>query len=94
MCEIPEGCCPYCGEKIYDALTEPMLEDKHWQTIEKLRRAYHLARNAAIGLSNYCEESASTRACGKELTQAEEIYRTIDFNWWNEAVGRAEARKG
>ena len=75
------------------ALPEPMREDKHWQTIEKLRRAYHLARNAAIGLSNYCEESASTRACGKELIQAEELYRSIDFDWWNEAVGRAEARK-
>ena len=67
---------------------EPMRGDKHWQTIEKLRRAYCLARNAAAGLSNYCEESASTRACEKELAQAEEIYRTIDFDWWNEAVGR------
>ena len=76
------------NDAVRPAPPEPMRGDKHWQTIEKLRRAYCLARNAAAGLSNHCEESASTRACEKELAQAEEIYRTIDFDWWNEAVGR------
>ena len=42
--------------------------------IRQLKKAYHFARNSAAGLTNYCEESASTIRCEKELEQAELIY--------------------
>lgn len=42
---------------------------------EDLKKAYWLAKNAAAGLTNYCEESASTRKCEKELEKSEMIYR-------------------
>lgn len=43
-----------------------------------LRAAYHKARNAAAGFSNYCEESASSRRCERELAEAERMFRDID----------------
>ena len=42
---------------------------------EALRKAYWKMRNAAAGYSNYCEESASTRRCEREYTEAEEMFR-------------------
>lgn len=47
------------------------------ETIDGLAKAYRLARNAAAGLTNYCEESASTRKCEKELQLAEDTYRNL-----------------
>ena len=48
------------------------------EKVEKLRRAYTLARNSAAGLTNYCEESASTRRCEKELETAESIFADLE----------------
>ena len=45
------------------------------EMIRKLKRAYFFAHNSAAGLTNYCEESGSTRRCEKELEQAEMIYK-------------------
>ena len=45
--------------------------------IEGLEKAYWLARNSAAGLTNYCEETGSTRRCERELEEAEQIYRAI-----------------
>ena len=56
--------CPYHP----DNLPEPI-------NVELLKKAYHFARNAAAGLTNYCEETASTRRCERELEQAEKYYR-------------------
>ena len=47
------------------------------EIIEQLEKAYWLARNAAAGLTNYCEESGGTRRCERELEEAEQIYRAI-----------------
>ena len=40
-----------------------------------LRKAYRAMKNVAAGYSNYCEESASTRGCEREFTEAEELFR-------------------
>lgn len=62
-----------------------MSEEIDFDIVEKLqnenallRKAYRLARNAAAGLTNYCEESASTRRCERELAEAESVFRSID----------------
>ena len=47
------------------------------EMICQLKKAYHCARNSAAGLTNYCEESASTVQCEKELEQAELIYNKL-----------------
>jgi len=47
------------------------------ELIKRTEKAYQLARNAAAGLTNYCEESASVRGCEKELEQSEYMYREI-----------------
>lgn len=44
------------------------------EMIRNLKKAYWLARNSAADLANYCEESASTRRCERELEKAEMIY--------------------
>ena len=40
-----------------------------------LRQAYRAMKNSAAGCSNYCNESASTRRCDREFTEAEELFR-------------------
>ena len=50
------------------------------EAADKAKRAYWLARNSAAGLTNYCEESASTRHCERELAEAERIYRESGFD--------------
>ena len=42
---------------------------------EALKKAYKIMRNAAAGLTNYCEPSASTRRCEREYEEAQMIYR-------------------
>lgn len=44
------------------------------EMIRLLKKAYRHAHNSAAGLTNYCEESAMTRTCEKELTMAEITY--------------------
>ena len=44
------------------------------------KRAYWLARNSAAGLTNYCEESASSRRCERELSEAESIWRSAGLD--------------
>ena len=53
-------------------------QDALRRKMEKLKRAYALARNSAAGLTNYCEESASTRRCEKELEKAESIFADLE----------------
>lgn len=48
------------------------------KALEKAKRAFHLARNSAAGLTNYCEESASSRRCERELEEAENLWREAD----------------
>ncbi len=43
----------------------------------KLREAYRSVRNSAAALTNYCEDSASSRRSEKELEKGETIYRAI-----------------
>ncbi len=45
--------------------------------IALLKKAYQLARNSAAGYSNYCDDSANTRICEKELEEAERVFRNI-----------------
>ena len=40
-----------------------------------LRQAYRVMKNSAAGYSNFCDESASTRRCDREFTEAEELFR-------------------
>lgn len=60
-----------CGEEKEDCC------DCLKETIDGLAKAYGLARNAAAGLTNHCEESGSTRKCEKELQRAEDLYRNL-----------------
>lgn len=46
--------------------------------VEALRAAYHKARNAAAGFSNYCPDSANSRRCERDLDEAERMFRAID----------------
>ncbi len=47
---------------------------------EGLKKAYWKMRNAAGGYSLYCEESANSRRCEREYTEAEDLYRAIIDN--------------
>ena len=57
------------GPKLADELRRLAAEN------EALRNAYRVMKNSAAGYSNYCEESASTRRCDREFTEAEELFR-------------------
>lgn len=46
------------------------------EALELAKRAYWLARNSAAGLTNYCEESASSRRCARELSEAESLWHS------------------
>lgn len=68
----------------------PVVDDAMRELIDaadKAKRAYWLARNSAAGLTNYCEESANSRRCERELGEAERIYRDSGFE---AALARAQ----
>lgn len=68
----------------------PVVDDAMRELIDaadKAKRAYWLARNSAAGLTNYCEESANSRRCERELDEAERIYRDSGFE---AALARAQ----
>lgn len=47
------------------------------EIISQLEKAFQLARSSAAGLTNHCEETASTRRCERELEKADALYRAI-----------------
>ena len=90
MCEIPEGCCPYCGEKIYDALTEPMRDgdmdlDVDFYVVDIVGNKID-----THGWTGSLAEQRQLEA-GLCHTTREAAQQWLD--WWNDAVGRAEDRK-
>lgn len=46
------------------------------EALKLAKCAYWLARNSAAGLTNYCEESASSRRCERELSEAESLWHS------------------
>ena len=53
------------------------------------KRAYWLARNSAAGLTNYCDESASSRRCERELSEAESIWHSAGLDAALANIGQA-----
>ena len=70
--------CVTCYNTLFDEFRNNIQPDKCAGC--RLREAYRLARNAAAGLTNYCEETASSMRCEKELEQAETIFREWEHN--------------
>ena len=54
------------------------------------KRAYWLARNSAAGLTNYCEDSASSHRCGRELSEAESVWRSAGLDAALAATGETK----
>lgn len=84
--------CTACGGSGHkaDQQPAPVVDDAMRELIDaadKAKRAYWLARNSAAGLTNYCEESANSRRCERELDEAERIYRDSGFE---AAIARAQ----
>lgn len=67
-----KGSTKYTAESAVEAWCQVA---RRREEIKLLKKAYHKARNSAAGLTNYCEESASTRRCEKELEEAENLFR-------------------
>lgn len=86
-CASGDACVPLYAAPRQPA---PVVDDAMRELIDaadKAKRAYWLARNSAAGLTNYCEESANSRRCERELDEAERIYRDSGFE---AALARAQ----
>lgn len=66
-------------EYIERCMKAAILADREKQDykIKQLKKVFSLARNSAAGLTNYCEESPSTRRCERKLEEADKLYQEI-----------------